>query len=431
MLNRGWTLLAGFATLYLISITMSKAEQGYYYTFSSILALQIFFELGFSGIIAQFASHEMAKLHWRGGDLTGDPQARQRLLSLFKLAIKWYGVISLLTVFLLNTAGFYFFNSSARQSGVDWHLPWMLLTMGATLNLFLSPLLALFEGSGLVANISALRLMQSIVAYSSGWLLLLNGGKLYTAAAISIATAGVGFYWLIKNYGVFFKTLMQNLHHRDCSQISWRQEIWPMQWRIALSWLSGYFISQLFTPLAFRYQSTEAAGQLGMSLSVVTTMSTVASAWLTTKLPGFGVLIASRRPEELLSLFRKSSLQSIAVLLALHSLFFSLLLAMRHYQFTLTSRLLDPIDILWLLLAAQACHIVFLQAAYIRAHKIEPYLKHAILLATLISSSSYYLIQHYSIREMLAIYAIICGTVGVGYSSYIYTNFNNRKMAGQ
>ena len=55
LLNRGWTLLAGFVTLYLISATMSKAEQGYYYTFSSILALQIFFELGFSGIIPSYA----------------------------------------------------------------------------------------------------------------------------------------------------------------------------------------------------------------------------------------------------------------------------------------------------------------------------------------------------------------------------------------
>ncbi|KUM03991.1 hypothetical protein KIF53_15020 [Chromobacterium subtsugae] len=431
LLNRGWTLLAGFVTLYLISATMSKAEQGYYYTFSSILALQIFFELGFSGIIAQFASHEMAKLHWRGGDIVGDSQSRQRLLSLFRLAIKWYGVISLLTVFLLNTAGFYFFSSSARQSGVDWHLPWMLLTLGATLNLFLSPLLALFEGSGLVANVSALRLMQSMVAYSSGWLLLLNDGKLYTAAAISIMTAAVGFYWLGKHYGAFLKSLLQNLPGKDDAGICWRREIWPMQWRIALSWLSGYFISQLFTPLAFRYQGTEAAGQLGMSLSIVTTMSTVASAWLTTKLPSFGMLIAGRQAAQLMALFRKSSLQSIAVLLAQHSLFFILLLAMRHYQFAFASRLLEPIDILWLLLAAQACHIVFLQAAYIRAHKIEPYLKHAILLALLISSSSYYLIQHYSIREMLALYAIICGTVGVGYSSYIYASFNKRKMAGQ
>ena len=432
LLNRGWTLLAGFVTLYLISATMSKAEQGYYYTFSSILALQIFFELGFSGIIAQFASHEMAKLHWRGGDIAGDPPSRQRLLSLFRLAIKWYGVISLLTVFLLNTAGYYFFSSAARQGdAVNWHLPWILLTLGATLNLFLSPLLALFEGSGLVANVSALRLMQSMVAYGSGWLLLLNGGKLYTAAAISIMTAVVGFCWLGKHYGAFLNSLRQNPPATGATGVCWRREIWPMQWRIALSWLSGYFISQLFTPLVFRYQGTEAAGQLGMSLSIVTTMSTVASAWLTTKLPSFGMLIADRQPRQLMALFRKSSLQSIAVLLAQHGLFFILLLAMRRYQLAFSSRLLEPIDILWLLLAAQASHIVFLQAAYIRAHKIEPYLKHAILLAVLISSSSYYLIQHYSIREMLALYAIICGTVGVGYSSYIYAGFNKRKMTGQ
>ncbi|AUH52561.1 hypothetical protein CXB49_18040 [Chromobacterium sp. ATCC 53434] len=428
LLNRSWTVLAGFATLYLISTHLNKAEQGFYYTFSSILALQIFFELGFSGIIAQFASHEMARLRWQGGDLAGDPQARRRLLSLFRLAIKWYGVISLLTVLLLNTAGYAFFSNSAPQTEVFWRAPWVLLTLGATLNLFLSPLLALLEGSGLIAAVSALRLLQSIIAYAAGWIVLLNGGKLYAAAAISLLTAATGFHWLLRHYAPLLRSLREDFRHgpRDDS-VSWRDEIWPMQWRIALSWLSGYFISQLFTPLAFRYQGSEAAGRLGMSLSIVTTLSTVASAWLSTKLPRFGMLIADGRRDELRALFRSSCAQSAAVLLALHCLFFALLLAMRQFDVALAGRLLAPGELLPLLFAALASHIVFLQASYIRAHKIELYLKHAIILAVLISGSSYYLIRHGSIGEMLAAYALICCTVGLGYSSYIYIGFNRKK----
>ena len=46
----------GLASIYFISMCLTGEEQGYYYTFGSILAIQVFFELGFTGIITQFAS---------------------------------------------------------------------------------------------------------------------------------------------------------------------------------------------------------------------------------------------------------------------------------------------------------------------------------------------------------------------------------------
>src|ERR1700719_2062578 len=62
VLARGWAALAGLVSLLLIARTLSPAEQGYYYTFGSLVALQIVFELGFSYVILQLASHERAEL---------------------------------------------------------------------------------------------------------------------------------------------------------------------------------------------------------------------------------------------------------------------------------------------------------------------------------------------------------------------------------
>lgn len=62
VLARGWSSLAGVGTLTLIAHFLSPAEQGYYYTFYSLVALQIVFELGFSVVILQTASHEAAHL---------------------------------------------------------------------------------------------------------------------------------------------------------------------------------------------------------------------------------------------------------------------------------------------------------------------------------------------------------------------------------
>ena len=44
-------------------------------------------------------------------------------------------------------------------------------------------------------------------------------------------------------------------------KISWRKEVFPMQWKIALSFMSGYFVFQLFTPVLFHYQGAEVASQ--------------------------------------------------------------------------------------------------------------------------------------------------------------------------
>jgi O-antigen/teichoic acid export membrane protein len=55
---------SGLIILYFIARHLSKEEQGYYFTFSSILAIQVFFELGLTGIITQYVAHENAHLKW-------------------------------------------------------------------------------------------------------------------------------------------------------------------------------------------------------------------------------------------------------------------------------------------------------------------------------------------------------------------------------
>ena len=64
--------VGGFVTSMFILWCLTKEEQDYYYTFKSVMALQVFFELGMNTVITQFAAHEMAHLGWQGHRLTGD-----------------------------------------------------------------------------------------------------------------------------------------------------------------------------------------------------------------------------------------------------------------------------------------------------------------------------------------------------------------------
>lgn len=60
----------------------------------------------------------------------------------------------------------------------------------------------------------------------------------------------IGSYYMVTKYKKTFLIKLIKEKTGDF-RVSWKTEIWPLQWRIALSWLSGYFIFQLFTPILF------------------------------------------------------------------------------------------------------------------------------------------------------------------------------------
>src|SRR2546428_278946 len=83
LLTIGWRFLAGPVSIVLIVRRFTPELQGYYYTFASVQALQIFVELGFSNIVTYFAGHEWAKLSLDSqGRIVGDEDALSRLISL-------------------------------------------------------------------------------------------------------------------------------------------------------------------------------------------------------------------------------------------------------------------------------------------------------------------------------------------------------------
>ena len=75
---------------------------------------------------------------------------------------------------------------------------------------------------------------------------------------------------------------------------------------MALSWVSGYFIYQLFNPILFQYVGAEVAGQMGMTMQVVNAIQAFAFSWMSTKIPIYSTYIAQRRYELLDILFQKN-----------------------------------------------------------------------------------------------------------------------------
>ena len=133
LLARGWNVGAGLLTIVFVTRFLSPEKQGYYYTFYSLIALQIFVELGLNFAITQFASHEMAKLSWTSeGTVSGNHEAKRRLQSLMHFAATWFGVAALLMIVVLLPVGGYFFGLASTNNDtavLNVIAPWSLLVV--------------------------------------------------------------------------------------------------------------------------------------------------------------------------------------------------------------------------------------------------------------------------------------------------------------
>src|SRR6266480_5031840 len=134
---------------------------------------------------------------------------------------------------------------------------------------------------------SANEVVSGSIGALSIWLIIISRGSLYTASILAVSNFIVSAAWLQINFRGLIRQISKRQETTGLPQVSWREEILPMQWRIALSWMSGYFIYQLINPLLFKYQSSAVAGQMGMSQSISNIALGISIAWISTKFPTY------------------------------------------------------------------------------------------------------------------------------------------------
>ena len=369
LLTRAWQLFAGPVTLLLIVRQFSQEEQGFYYTFASLVALQSFVELGLYLVIINIASHEWAQLSLdHAGRIVGDSDAASRLVSLGRLCFKWYGVAGIIFVVGVGIAGAIFF-SQAPHPGIQWQVPWWSLVVLNGFLLWTIPFSSILEGCNQVVALNGFRLGQSIVGSLALWVMIALGGGLWA----TVVVAGVNLLCVLLLILILYRNFFALfLCPPTGACFHWRNEIMPMQWRLALSGLANYFAFGLFNPVMFHYQGAAIAGQMGVTWQVVSTLQSGAMAWLQPKVSRFGVLIAKREFAALDQLWFRVSRVSFVLLACGAMVAWLLVYGLNALQMPLSQRLLGPLATGLLLLAALLVHISYCQSTYLRAHKREP-----------------------------------------------------------
>jgi len=377
VLTRMWSALAGILTIILIATRFSKIEQGYYYTFSTLLVLQFFFELGLLTVLAQFAAHEFAFLSWgEKGKITGSEVHHNRFDDLLGKGFKWYTVSAVLLILVLIPAGFLFFTQlSDNTVDFPWRIPWALAVIGVGCNLLLIPFYAVITGSGDVVSINRREMIGGMTGSIIGWLVIACGGGLYAIPAVTTGTIVVGVVYLFKSKPRLVKAAFSSAFgpQRSSHTISWWGEVWPMQWKIALSWVSGYFLFYFFTPVLFKFHGPVVAGQMGMTLTIWHSIIATCSTWMAVKAPVFAKLIATKSWRELDVEFFRSLKQSVAVTILICSLALAGIYYLQKYTH-FGERLISAQYVLYMFAALLAQVIINGFATYLRAHKREPFL---------------------------------------------------------
>lgn len=369
VLTQGWSALAGPATMLVIAHWLTAVEQGFYYTFSSVLALQVFVELGLVTVIVQVASHEWAFLKRESdGRISGDSRALSRLASLLRFALKWYAVSGLLVIIGLSVGGFVFFSAKPHPE-VAWQWPWFALCGVAGLALIMSPIFSVIEGCNQVASIYSFRFTQGILNSLAVIVSLFLGMGLYALAIAALMRFMCGLIFIAWKHRVFIRQILTS---EITERINWHGDVWPFQWRIGVSWISVFFTWSILTPVMFYYHGPKVAAQMGMTLAMVIAIETLSWAWINTRMPHFGMLIARRQFAELDRLFLRIFwiTLSLATVCSLGVLELVYWLQARHLP--LGERMLPLLPTI-LLLVQRIMNVAFSDMAfYLRAHKQEP-----------------------------------------------------------
>lgn len=421
VLARAWSAAAGVITVLMITRFLTPKEQGYYYTFFSLFALQIVFELGFCFVILQLAAHERAQLTIdSSGLVTGNPIAHARLASVLQQAVRWYSRAALLMFLTILPAGLYFFSTQYRGGAdVAWRVPWCLLILATALTFQMDPVCAFVEGCGFVSQMAKMRVWQAVLSSLLGWTAMLSHHGLYAPALLIFGNAAMQFWFLSRSHLRRLVTGLLRLA-TGINSVNWRQEVWPFQWRIAITWISTYLIFQLLNPVLFAFEGPVTAGRIGMSLSIASSIGSVGLAWMSTKASPFGAMIARQETKKLDSLFFRTLWQSTALTASLAAVFLLCLIVTENFYPSLAVRMLPPSIFGMLLLTTVLNHVVSSEALYLRAHKREPLVLQTVVIAVVLGIFTVLSARMWGATAVVVGYFLFGGVLSFAWATFTF-----------
>ncbi len=368
---RVWQFLAGGVSLYLVAKFFSPELQGFYYAFASLIGSQLFFDLGLGAVLTLVASHEWGRT--QEPDPTLALIARQRLGELVRHARRWYVACGVAYAAVVMAGGLWFF-AGEGDGIIVWQWPWCCAVLLSSLNFSLIPSLAVLEGCNYMVAIQGCRLLSGLLGSLAVWTCIVSGGGLWAiVASCGVRLIVEGFVVAVQFRG-FFREVTGAVSPTE-PRLSWKQELLPLQWRVAVQNLFGYLALQAYTPIIFKFHGPVQGGRMGMTWSAVTTIQLAASAWLQTRVPQLGRLLSERATHSARALFGRVLRVSIGMYVAASVSFLALIAVLQRVAPDIAARVLELPTIGLFCLGMGLALVANALGTYVRLHKIDPFLR--------------------------------------------------------
>ncbi len=424
LFSKAWLILAGILTIYLVGTKLTIVEQGFFYVLNSLVSIQIFFELGLNTAIIQYVSHEMPKLKWKNKILIGEQKAKETVSSIIRIIVKWYSFVTLILFFIVLPMGYFLFFNTEEASNINANTAWIILVIFVAINLFISSIISLIEGTLHIYEAVLMRFLQAFLSTLVVLIALYSEEIGVMSLPIgSVVAVIITMVYIFRKYSTFFID-MYSLGKKEYDI----RELFSFQWKVAVSWIAGFVVYHLPTPLMMNLKSPELAGIIGMSYQIMLAITGTAIVWMTTSSAKFGKLVSSKDFVGLDQLFKKQLKTSLVFLVLVLVLFNLVINTLVFQESDFSSRVVSSEIFLLLSIITIALHLHLSQQLYLRAHKEEPFWKLSIVMALIVFILSLVLIPKYEIFGSIVAYFI--GMVGIGlcYGTVVFFRFKRNRQ---
>lgn len=394
--------IALLAIAWLAARRLTSAELGFFFSYLSFGALMQLGDFGLSYATLQAA-----------GRLAGSGRGHE-LASLERRVVKWNILATAIAAALVTLLGWATFSSQPSISNVAWRSSWFAYVVAVIASQLTMPRISLREGGGRIEQMWTLRLVQELAGGAACLIALHAGAVLYSLAAYAGVRAIVAASWL-----TFGDPLRHDTAAAPYTIERWMAEVWPFQWKIALSGLSGFLIFRSFSPIVLLEKGPVAAGQFGLAISFMNLMIAVTTAWPLSQAAHYAALNASGGHGELRRSFPTMLWASSAFAILASAILVAGLAEARVLGISVALRLPDMTTTTFILATAIIHHVVACFAVFLRAEGREP-----LLIASVAGSIGTVTIvwatAHLGSLRDVAIVNFFCTMVGIPVVLYLF-----------
>ncbi len=372
--SKSISIIIGFLNSIIILYSVNSQNKGYYFTFLSIGAFSLMFELGVGNIIGQFLSHESGFFNIKNKIFSGEIHHIRRFCQIIRSALSWYSKILSFGFFSLFIFGFIFFYLKNSQI-IEWIAPWTIYLASILLNTLIEIFFSSLYTLGEIRNVQIIKILSTLISYVVCWVAI----YLYPAFQLLFLSLIPGIMFIINLFLIFsnYNYIIRKIIITEDGDFSWNAEILSLQKKMALSYLGGAFIYNIFTPVAFYFYGNELAGKVGATLQFSNAIGSVLNYVVNIQSLRLGRLFAQEKLLETLDVIKRTSkialVGSILGIIALASVYF----------FDISKRLLPLTETIFFAFSSLVNTQIFILASFIRAQKKEEFVYYSLIFAIL------------------------------------------------